>query len=53
LEIDRGGFLVSFDMLQVVLIGVGSGFGSAFGVEVAKALVQYLKGVKVVKRNGS
>jgi hypothetical protein len=48
--------MVSFDMLQIVLIGVGSGFGSgfgsAFGVEVAKALVQYLKGVKLAKRNG-
>jgi len=42
--------MASVDVLTVVLLGVGSGFGSAFGVEVAKALVDYLKGLKVVRR---
>ena len=40
----------TFDLLSIVLIGVSTGFGSAVGVEFAKALVQYLKSLKVVKR---
>ena len=39
----------SIDLFSVVLIGVGTGFGSAVGVELAKALVQYLKSFKVIK----
>lgn len=45
--------MVSLDLVSIVIIGVSSGFGSAFGVEIAKALVEYLKRLKVVRRNGS
>ena len=41
----------TFDILSIVLIGAGTGFGSSVGVELAKALVQYFKTLKIVKRN--
>jgi hypothetical protein len=34
-------------LLQVVVIGVSTGFGSALGTELAKALIEKLRGAKV------
>jgi hypothetical protein len=45
--------MISLDLVSVVVIGVSSGFGSAFGVEIARFLVEYMKSLKIVKRNGS
>jgi hypothetical protein len=39
----------SFDLIQVFLLGCGTGFGSAFGVEISKALIKKLQGFKLVK----
>lgn len=33
----------SFDALQVVFLGVGTGFGSALGTELAKFIVSSIK----------
>lgn len=35
--------MIELDMLQIVAIGVGTGFGSALGTEVAKSLVTTIK----------
>ena len=34
------------DTLQIVLIGAGTGFGSTFGVEMARYLIETLKNRK-------
>jgi hypothetical protein len=41
--------MTEIDLFYVVLLGFSTGFGSAVGVECARALLLKLKGLKVVK----
>lgn len=40
--------MVNLDLVSVAVVAVFSGFGSAFGVEIPKAIVEYFKKLKVV-----
>ncbi|MGB9774610.1 MAG: hypothetical protein ACPL4I_11405 [Bacteroidota bacterium] len=42
--------LETAEVLQVVVIGVSTGFGSALGTELAKALIERFRGAKVEKK---
>jgi hypothetical protein len=43
--------LSSLDLIQVVFIGVGTGFGSALGTEIARYIVGVFKERKAEKEN--
>jgi hypothetical protein len=50
----KGLIVIDFDIIQVVLIGCGTGFGSALGVELSKIIIKKIQGLnseKTVKKS--